>query len=549
MKRWLLLLLALAATPAAAQDTPAETQAQSGAPARVEASRPQKYVAPYIELGQVLSADLTYDDVLTYTEVAAGVDAGIATRSAQGQLSYRYERDIGWGKHLDDSDYHQGLARAAIGVAPGVTIEGGALAARARTDIRSAAPAASEPNGDNLSQVYAVYAGPTIGTHIGAVGVSGSYRFGYTKVDGPNDIPLGAGQPRLDLFDRATSNTAQASLNLAAGNVLPVGVTVSGGWDREDAHQLDQRYEGKFARADLLVPVSRTLALEAGAGYEKITIGQRDALVDADGNPVTDSHGRFVTDKNSPRRIAYRTDGLIYDGGVLWRPSPRTQLEAHVGRRYGGTSYAGSFSWQATRSVGAQVVVYDEVETFARQLRGGIDGLPTSFLTGGNVFGNAFGGCTFGTSGDHPGGCLNDVFQSISSSGYRARGVNAVIVASHGPVQTGFGLGYARRHFFAPDTDGTFTINGVDDESFYAQYFYNRALDSRSSIGANLYADYEDSGIPGAAGVYSTGASGTYNRRFGRLDTTASLGLFAYDSKDIDKDITAQALVSARYNF
>jgi hypothetical protein len=165
------------------------------------------------------------------------------------------------------------------------------------------------------------------------------------------------------------------------------------------------------------------------------------------------------------------------------------------------------------------------------------------------VFGNAFGGCTFGTSGDHPGGCLNDVFQSISSSGYRARGVDAVVVANRGPVQTGIGVGYARRHFFAPETDGSFTINGVDDQSFYAQYFYNRALDSRSSVGANLYADYYDSGIAGAAGVYSLGATGTYNRRFGRLDTTASLGLFAYDSKDIDKDVTAQALISARYNF
>lgn len=550
MMRWpLLAALALAASPALAQDMGGDTPPAQDSAAATQAPRAEKYVAPYIELGQVLTADLTYDDVLTYSEVAAGIDAGISTRSAQGQLSYRYERDIGWGKHLDDSDYHQGLARAAVGVAPGVSIEGGALAVRSRTDIRSAAPAASQPNGDNLSQVYAVYAGPTIGTHVGVVGVSGSYRFGYTKVDSPNYVPLGADQPRLDLFDSATSNTAQASLNLAAGDVLPVGITVSGGWDREDAHQLDQRYEGKFARADLLFPVSRTLALEAGAGYEKITIGQRDALLDADGNPVTDANGRFVTDKSSPRRIAYRTDGVIYDGGVLWRPSPRTQLEAHVGRRYGGTSYAGSLTWQATPSVGARVVVYDDVETFARQLRNGIDGLPTSFLTAGNVFGNAFGGCTFGTSGDHPGGCLNDVFQSISSSGYRARGVDAVVVASHGPVQTGFGVGYARRHFYAPDTNANFTIAGVDDQSFYAQYFYNRALDSRSSIGANLYADYYESGIRGAAGVYSTGATGTYNRRFGRLDTTASLGLFAYDSKDIDKDITAQALISARYNF
>lgn len=543
MTRWTMFAaLALAASPAMAQDLPQSETAQP-------APRAEKYVAPYIELGQVLDYDLTYDDVLTYSEVAAGVDAGIATRSAQAQLSYRYERDIGWGKHLNDSDYHQGLARAAVGVAPGVSIEGGALAARARADIRSAAPAASNPNGDNLSQVYAVYAGPTVGTHIGVVGVSGSYRFGYTKVDTPNAIPLGPGAPRLDLFDSATSNVAQASLNLAAGAVLPVGITVSGGWDREDAHQLDQRYDGKFARADVLAPVSGTLALEAGVGYEKITIGQRDALVDANGAPVVGKDGRFVTDTDSPRRIAYRTDGLIYDGGVVWRPSPRTELEAHVGHRYGGTSYAGRFTWQATRSLGAQVVVYDDVETFARQLRNGIDGLPTSFLTGGNVFGNAFGGCTFGTSAEHPGGCLNDVLQSISASGYRARGVDAVIVATRGPVQTGFGLGYARRHFYAPRTNANFTIAGVDDESFYAQYFFNRALDSRSSIGANLYADYTDSGIPGAAGVYSTGATGTYNRRFGRLDTTASLGLFAYDSKDIQGDVSAQALVSARYNF
>ncbi|MGN6270095.1 MAG: hypothetical protein ACTHM0_09410 [Sphingomonas sp.] len=546
MTRWTMLAaLALAASPAMAQDMPASDASGPAQPA----PRAAKYVAPYIELGQVVDADLTNDDVLTYSEVAVGVDAGIATRSAQGQLSYRYERNIGWGKHLNDSDYHQGLARAAVGVAPGVSIEGGALAARARSDIRSAAPAASNPNGDNLSQVYAVYAGPTIGTHVGVVGVSGSYRYGYTKVEAPNSVPLSPGQPRLDLFDRATSNVAQASLNLKAGEVLPVGVTVSGGWDREDAHQLDQRYDGKFARADVLAPVSGTLALEAGVGYEKITIGQRDALLDADGNPVTDRNGRFVTDKNSPRRIAYRTDGLIYDGGVVWRPSPRTQLEAHVGRRYGGTSYAGSFTWAASRSMGAQVVVYDDVETFARQLRNGIDGLPTSFLSAGNVFGSGFSGCTFGTSGAKPGGCLNDVFQSISASSYRARGIDAVIVASHGPVQTGIGLGYARRHFYAPETDGSFTINGVDDESFYAQYFYNRALDSRSSIGANLYADYYDSGIAGAAGVYSTGATGTYSRRFGRIDTTASLGLFAYDSKDIQGDVSAQALVSARYNF
>ena len=545
MKGWAILAALALATPAVAQDAPPG----DAAPSAPSAPRATKYVSPYIELGQVIDADLTNDDVLTYTEVAAGIDAGIATRSAQAQLSYRYERNIGWGKHLGDDDIHEGLARAAVGVAPGLSVEGGALATRARSDIRSAAPNGFNPNGDNLTQVYAAYAGPTLGTHVGVVGVSASYRYGYTKVEAPDLVPLGPGQPRLDNFDSAQSHVLQGSLNLKSGDVLPVGVTVSGGWDREDAHQLDQRYDGKFGRADVVAPVSRTLALEGGVGYEKIEISQRDPKRNPDGSPVIDSNGRFVTDRNAPRRLAYRTDGLIWDAGVLWRPSPRTQLEAHVGHRYGSTSYAGSLTWQASPSIGAQVVVYDEVDTFARQLRNGIDGLPTSFITGGNVFGGLFSGCTFGTSGAAPGGCLNDVFQSITSSAYRARGVDAVIVANRGPVQTGFGIGYARRHFYAPRTNGSFTVAGIDDESYFAQYFYRRALDSRSSIEGDLYADYYDSGIPGAAGVYSTGATGSYSRTFGRIDAIASVGVFAYDSNDIGKDVSAQALVSARYHF
>ena len=124
-----------------------------------------------------------------------------------------------------------------------------------------------------------------------------------------------------------------------------------------------------------------------------------------------------------------------------------------------------------------------------------------------------------------------------------------MIVAGHGPVQTGLGIGYARRHFYAPDVGAGVTIDGIDDQSVYGQYFINRALDSRSSIEGDLYASWYDSGVPGAASVYSTGASGSYNRSFGRIDATASLGVFAFDSKNIENDVSAQALLSMRYNF
>jgi hypothetical protein len=39
-----------------------------------------------------------------------------------------------------------------------------------------------------------------------------------------------------------------------------------------------------------------------------------------------------------PRRIAYRTDGVYYDAGVIWRPDRRTSVEGHLGERYGSLS-------------------------------------------------------------------------------------------------------------------------------------------------------------------------------------------------------------------
>ena len=149
---------------------------------------------------------------------------------------------------------------------------------------------------------------------------------------------------------------------------LPFGWQLSGGWEREDASQLDQRFDGKYARADITVPISPTVALLGGVGYEDVEIGQRDPVVDANGVPVLDANGRYVTDKSGPRILAYDVDGLIWDAGVLWRPSKRTALEAHVGRRYGSTSYYGSFAYAPNSRMSLNVSVYDHVTGFGGML-------------------------------------------------------------------------------------------------------------------------------------------------------------------------------------
>jgi len=280
----------------------------AAAPAHAE-----KHISPYIEVGQVFEGDLKNGgDVLTYTRVSAGIDATIRTRRTEVQINYNYERRFDYDSDVDVDDIHSGMARISHELVPNaLSLDAGALAARSRVDIRGVAPQANSARSNNTSQVYSAYAGPTLATNAGALDVTGAYRFGYTKVEDSQTITLPAGQERLDGYDSATAHLATASIGMAPGVALPVGWQVSGGWQREDASQLDQRFENKFARLDLTLPVSPTLAIVGGVGYEDMEVSQRDAVRDTNGNPVVDNDGRFVTDKSSPRQLAYDQDGLI----------------------------------------------------------------------------------------------------------------------------------------------------------------------------------------------------------------------------------------------
>ncbi|MES3094125.1 hypothetical protein [Sphingomonas aerolata] len=512
-------------------------------------------VRPYIEATQILTADLGGGDVLTYTSLAAGVDAAVSTARINGQVSYRYERRFAYDDDIGDTDIHSGLARVEAQLTRNLSLEAGGIATRSRSDIRGAAPGVLVGNVSNIAQVYAVYGGPNFAAQVGDVALNANYRLGYTKVETPTFGTAATGGQRLDYYDDSIGHTATASAGFRPGTLLPVGLTASAGFDRETAGQLSQRYQGYFGRGDAVLPVSPYVALTAGLGYERIETSQKDALVDAAGVPVLDRDGRFRTAPGSPRRIAYRTDGLYYDAGVIWRPNRRTSVEARIGERYGSLSFTGTATYQASKDVGVAVNVYDGVQTFGRQLRTGLANLPTSFLAPNQGFAQQFNGCVFGATGAAPGGCLDDVFQSISTSSYRARGIDAVLVATRGRTTFGGGIGYANRRLFAPRGAPGLVVTGLEDESYYGQLYFARSLSSVSGINATAFVNYFDSQLGGSfvtagdGGVWSYGATGTYYRNFGRLGTTASLGLYSFKVGDFDSDWSAQALLGARYQF
>ena len=505
-------------------------------------------VVPYIEIEQILVADLKDgSDVLTYTSVAAGIDGAIQTRNAEAQINVRYERRFSYQDNVGDEDIVSGLARGGVQIVPDLlSLEAGGLATRSRVDLRGEAPSNTVGDIDNVTQVYSVYAGPNLSTRVGALDVNANYRLGYTKVENEDTGILPPGQLPIDVFDDSISHSASASVGQQPGD-LPFGWAVGAGWQREDASQLDQRYEDKFVRADVTVPVSSTLAVVGGVGYEDIEISERDAVRDINGDPVVDNDGRLVTDKTSPRLLSYDQDGIIWDAGVLWRPSRRTSLEARVGQRYGSETYFGSFAYQPNQNTALNISVYDTVSGFGTLLNDNLASLSTSFSSSRNPLSGELNGCAFGQGG---GLCFNDVLQSAASSSFRARGVNGQYTYNHRGWEAGLGVGYVRRRFFASQLGAVAAVDGLVDENYYASLSIGRELDRYSRFDTNIYANLLDSGFAGAPNVLGLGANAAYYRQIlPGLQGTAAVGVDSYDQEGFDSEITASALLGLRYDF
>ncbi|MCL6251874.1 preprotein translocase subunit YajC [Altererythrobacter sp. KTW20L] len=506
-------------------------------------------VQPYIEASQVLSAELTPgNDVVTYTQLAAGIDAGFGGRNSAGSLSLRYERRIGYGD-VQDGDAISGIARTSLALVPRrLTFEAGALASRTRVESGGAtAIGGFDVDDSSTSQVYSLYAGPTLQTNIDQLEVTGAYRIGYTRVEAPDAVVLAPGDQPVDIFDESLSQMAAVRAGFAPGAVLPVGVGVGAGWNRQDVSNLDQRLDDRHVRGDVTVPLSPTLALVGGVGYEEVQVSSRDAVRDVDGDPVIGPDGRFVTDNSQPRQIAYETDGLIWDAGVMWRPSRRTSLTATVGRRYGSMSYTGSFSYAPNPRTSVNVGVYNTISSFGGVVVDNLSGLPTEFQAFRNLLTGDLGGCVAALEG---GSCALGNLGSLRSAVFRSRGVTASVGRSTGRTSYGLAGGYDQRRYIAAAGTALANVDGLLDETFWAGAYASQQLDQASGIAANASANWFDSGFDSSGSGMGYSASIAYYRDLFRgLTGTAAVGLDGVTREELPDYTNASALVGLRYSF
>ena len=513
-------------------------------------------VTPYIEAQQVVTAELSPgNEVLTYSTLAAGIEANLNGRNAQAGVAVRYERRFGWGSNkISDSDVVSGVARASVGLIPRTLfLEGGAMAARMSVNGNGSTTPGLE-FGNSSAQVYGAYIGPSLKTQLGAVDVEGHYRFGYSRVTTPNVLPVGPGQTPIDLYDEGTVHHALLHFGTKAGTVLPIGLGVGGGWNRENVSNLDQRIDDKHVRADVLLPLGSDLALVGGVGYEKVEVSQRDAVIDTlTGLPVLTANGRYLTDQSQPRQIAYESEGLIWDAGVMWRPSRRTALEAHAGRRYGSMTYFGSFAYAPNSRTTLNVSVYDGISGFGGRLNQALADLPTQFDGLRNPLTGGLSTCVAGVNGaqgNSGGGCLNGALGSVRSATFRGRGVMASLGIQGNTLQYGLGAGYDRHSFFAAPGTVLALANGVIDENYWVAAYLNGRIDRNSSFGTNVWANLYQSGDALAGNSSAIGATAAYYRTLGgNLTATAAVGINGVNREVLQDIWTASGLVGLRYSF
>lgn len=505
-------------------------------------------VSPYIEANQIVDAQLSPgDDVVTYSQAVVGVDAGIAGRNTALSASVRYEYHKGWGKRAGDGDSLTGIVSGYTTVAPGVTLNAAGLAARARNDGEGGGFGNVYSRENSDVDVYAVQGGPSVATRVGDLSVGANYRAGYTKVDTKRrDVPSGAIAVSDD-FDESVTHVADVQAGFAPGTVLPVGVGAAGSFYQENVSNLDQRVRDMQARGIVTVPVSRTVQVSGAVGYENVEVSSRDAVRDAEGRPVIGRDGRYVTDKSAPRFIAYETDGLIWDVGVMWRPSRRTALTAHVGRRYGGTNYTGSFTWSPTSRQTLSIGVYNTISAFGGNLGRILDDLPDDFVAVRNPITGNINGCVSSLEGNN---CLTGALSTIRSSTFRARGVAATYSVRFGAFDAGLGLGYDNRKYIGARGTVLATADGQVDENFWGAANFGWTIDESSGLSANAYANLLKSDAL-FDDITNVGATIAYYRALtARLRAHAALGIDGTLGSEFGEDFwNASALVGMRYNF
>jgi hypothetical protein len=517
-------------------------------------ARKRTKIIPYLEVDQTVYDQVTpHQPVVTYTTAAAGVDMTINDQRTSGLVSLRYEHHFDEAGGIGNSNTFTGILRTTTQILPRtLTLDLGGLATR--TSIEQSGGVLINPieNQGSIYQIYSLYAGPSLSTHAGIVGLKAAYNVGYNEIDQIYHYSQTNGGAQPDLFGHSLTQQGMVSAGVRPGEVLPFGVTLLGGYLKENINSLDQQLIDERAGVEFTQPISRTTALVADVGWEKVVVSQRNAEFDADGNPIIAANGQYAVDRSQPRQIAYRTDGLTWDVGVVWHPSKRTMAAAYIGRRYDSTTYYGSLYHAPDSRQTLSASVYDGIYGFGSGLMTALQQVPTDSTVVRDPFSGNVGGCYTGTTnGTTPGGgCVTGALGSANALVFRSRGFNAAYGLNFGRLNFSVGGGYTtRRYIAAPDTILA-AENGKLDQTWYVDAGISGPIDRQTRFYVSAFGSIYHTDTYVYGGTADWGVSGSVVHHLtDRLVGTASFEVMGVNPQISSDQLETLGQLGLRYNF
>ena len=522
---------------------------QTGGTGNAGKPRKRTRIVPYLEVDQtVYDQTAPAQQVVTYTTVAAGADMLINTHRTSGVATIRYEHHFSETRSQGSSDTVTGIVRTQTQLVPHtLQFDFGGLATHTAIAANGSTYLNPVDNVGSIYQIWSLYGGPSLSTHAGIVGVKASYNLGYNEIDQIRSfVPSGGGAP-VDVFGHSVTQQGAVSLGVRPGEVAPFGVAVLGSHLREDISNLGQQMIDDRLAVQVTQPVSRDLAVVGDVGWEKVKVSQRNALVDANGNPVVASNGQYVTDPNSPRKLAYKTDGLTWDVGVEWRPSKRTLAGAYIGRRYDSTTYYGSIYHAPNSRSTMNVTVFDGIYGFGSGVMTALQALPTDFAVTRDPFSGNVGGCYLGSTG---GSCVTGALGSANAFVFHARGVNAAYAMTVGRLNFNVGGGYISRRFITATNTVLASRNGALDQSYYVNAGMSGPIDRQTRFTLNGFASlYHTDDVPlGDTGDW--GVNGMLIHHItDKLVSTAAVEVLGVKPQVSPDQLEMMGQLGLRYNF
>lgn len=334
-------------------------------------------ITPSISVRQVFADGVDgTSGIEAYTIVAPGIAASVEGQRASAFLNYNYNRRIAWGEgggNNRQKGAHSLTARGDLEVAQDLLyLSAGGLITSVSRDRRGPISLNPDLNVFNQTHVMSGYITPSIRHRFGAFATAElAYTLrGFATNDDDRFLVPDRGGNEFDfaLPSAGDSYGHDVSLRIGSGESfrrLRWTLTNSFSHDRRDV--LNEVFRTYQTVLDGEYALSRSISLLGSIGYD-------------DTRSTSDTS--FT---NTTRFVSYNESGVVYDGGLRWSPSRRTDVSVRVGRRFGSTTINSEANWAPASGLRLSAAYNDTIDTFGRLFTTQIGGISISQLQSGGA--------------------------------------------------------------------------------------------------------------------------------------------------------------------